>query len=165
MEYWSVAAMDKKKEIPIVRMRDPLPGNVHIPAGGAPQGPGPSPEIYAAMGEENMFRMCADFYEEIGKSSIRPMFSDDLPQASKAIAAFLVGLCGGPPLFRQRYGEPMMRARHMAFAIDEPARQVWLACFKKVLDDAPRKYNFPPDHLPGFIRFLEDFSAWMVNRK
>jgi hemoglobin len=157
--------MDKKKEVPIVRMRDPLPGPVYIPPGGPPQGAGPSKAIYAAMGEANIFRMCADFYEELGRSPIRPMFSEDLPQASKAIASFLVGLFGGPPLFHQRYGDPMMRARHMAFAIDETSRQAWLACFKKVLEDAPQKYGFPAEHLPGFIRFLEEFSAWMVNRK
>lgn len=157
--------MDKKKEVPVVRMRDPLPGPAHVPPGGPPRGPGPSREIYARMGEENIFRMCADFYEEIGRSPIRPMFADDLPAASKVIAAFFVGLLGGPPLFHERYGEPMLRARHLAFAIDEPARQAWLSCFKTVLADAPRKYAFPEEHLPGFIRFLDEFSAWMVNRR
>jgi hemoglobin len=157
--------MDKKKDVPIVRMRDPLPGPVYIPPGGPPQGPGPSKEIYGRMGEANIFRMCEDFYEEIGKSEIRPMFGPDLRQASQGIAAFFVGLLGGPPLFHQRFGDPMMRARHLSFEIDEKSRQAWLSCFKKVLKDAPQKYSFPEEHLPGFIRFLEDFSAWMVNRK
>jgi hemoglobin len=143
----------------------PLPGAVYVPPGGPPQGPGPSPEIYARMGEENICRMCADFYEEIGRSPIRPMFAADLPAASRKIAAFLIGVCGGPPLYRQQYGEPMMRARHLAFAINEEARITWLDCFKRVLQDAERKYGFPPEHLPGFIAFLEGFSAWMVNRK
>ena len=137
----------------------------YIPPGGPPQGPGPSKEIYARMGEENIFRMCADFYALIEQSPIRPMFSDDLPEASKNLAAFFVGLCGGPPLFRQRRGEPMMRARHLAFAIDEKARRIWLDCFFRTLDSAEQKYNFPAEHLPGFKQFLEDFSGWMVNRR
>ena len=143
----------------------PVIGRVHVPPGGPPQGPGPSPEIYARMGEENIYRMCADFYEEIGRSPIRIMFTEDLPAASRKIAAFLIGLCGGPPLYRQQYGDPMMRARHLAFAINEEARQTWLDCFKRILQDAEKKYRFPPEHLPGFIAFLEGFSAWMVNRK
>lgn len=138
---------------------------IHVPPGGPPQGPGPSKEIYARMGEENIFRMCRDFYAEIEKSPIRPMFSEDLPAASQNLAAFFVGLCGGPPLYRQRRGEPMMRARHLPFAIDEAARRVWLDCFFKTLEGAEQKYNFPAEHLPGFKAFLEGFSAWMVNRK
>lgn len=145
--------MDKKKDEP-----------VFVPPSGPPQNPGPSKLIFARMGEENIFRMCADFYGEIATSPIRPIFSDDLPEASKKIAAFLVGLFGGPPLYHQRYGNPMMRARHLPFAIDEAARRAWLGCFNKVLEDAPQKYNFPAEHLPGFIKFLGEFSAWMVNR-
>lgn len=137
---------------------------IYVPPSGPPQGPGPSREIYAAMGEENIFRMCRDFYDEIGRSPIRPLFSDDLPAASEKLAAFLVGICGGPPLYHQRYGPPMMRARHLAFPIDEAARRVWLDCFFKVLEKADQ-YHFPSRHLEGFKRWLEEFSAWMVNRK
>jgi hemoglobin len=156
---------DKGELIPIRAFVQPTNRPVYIPPGGPPQGPGPSPEIYEAMGSENIFRMCADFYREIEASPIRPLFSADLPEASKKIAAFLVGLCGGPPLYRQLHGEPAMRARHLAFPIDEQARRTWLECFKRVLETAPEKYSFPAEHLPGFIRFLEDFSAWMVNRR
>ncbi|MCP5488798.1 MAG: hypothetical protein H7A43_09115 [Verrucomicrobia bacterium] len=138
---------------------------IHVPPGGPPQGIAPSREIYALMGEENIFRMCRDFYDRIGTSSIRHMFPEDLPEASKKIAAFLVGLFGGPPLFSERYGPPMMRARHLRFAIDETARREWLRCFHEVLADAPTLYAFPGQHLPGFLRFLDAFSAWMVNRK
>lgn len=158
---------NKRRGIPILGdtaalMRDP---DFHVPAGGPPQGVGPSREIYDLMGEENIFRMCRDFYKEIEHSTIRPMFSPDLPAASEKIAAFLVGLFGGPPLYMQRFGNPMMRARHLPFAIDETARQEWLRCFKTTLVDAEKKYNFPGQHLPGFITFLDEFSAWMVNRK
>ena len=57
----------------------------------------------------------------------------------------------------------MMRARHIPFAIDEAARQEWLACFDRVLDQAVEKYNFPAEHLAGFRAFLVGFSSWMVN--
>lgn len=137
---------------------------VYVPPGGPPQGIAPSREIYAAMGEENIFRMCEDFYAQIGTSSIRGMFPDDLPAASRKIGAFFVGLLGGPPLYHERYGDPMMRARHLTFAINDASRQEWLRCFKVVLADAPRRYQFPEQHLPGFIKFLEGFSVWMVNR-
>jgi hemoglobin len=136
---------------------------IYVPPGGAPRVAPPSPEIYAAMGEENIFAMLRDFYLELEKSSIRFMFPKDMVAASERSAAFFVGLLGGPPLYQQRYGNPMMRARHMPFPIDEPARQEWLRCYALVLEDAPQRYNFPPEHLPGFWAFLEGFATWMVN--
>jgi hemoglobin len=75
-----------------------------------------------------------------------------------------VGLLGGPPLYHQRHGNPMMRARHLPFPIDQAARDVWLGCFERVLEDAPAKYNFPPEYLPPFREFLKGFSLWMMNQ-
>ena len=136
---------------------------VYVPPSGPPRVKPPDPAIYAAMGTDNIFAMLRDFYQELGKSSISYMFPDDLVAAADKSAAFFVGLLGGPPLYQQLYGNPMMRARHMPVAIDEAARQEWLRCFALVLEDAPARYNFPAEHLLGFWAFLEGFSSWMVN--
>ena len=136
---------------------------IYVPPGGPPRVAAPSAEIYAAMGEANIFAMLEAFYHELEQSSLRHMFPRDMVNASQKSAAFFVGLLGGPPLYHQRYGNPMMRARHLPFVIDETARQEWLACFDRVLALAPTKYNFPAEHLPGFRTFLVGFSSWMVN--
>ena len=136
---------------------------VYIPPAGPPRVEPPSPEIYAQMGEENIFAMLEEFYRELEGSSLRAMFPQDMVTASRRSAAFFVGLLGGPPLYHQRYGNPMMRARHLPFEIDEAARQVWLACFERVLTHAPERYDFPAQHLEGFRQFLIGFSSWMVN--
>ena len=135
----------------------------YVPPGGPPRVNPPSPEVYAAMGEENIFAMLSDFYNQLEASEIRGMFPRDMERASRKSAAFFVGLLGGPPLYHKKYGNPMMRARHLPFPIDEAARQVWLACFDAVLADAPEKYSFPAEHLPTFRDFLVGFSGWMVN--
>ncbi len=137
--------------------------NFSIPVTGSTPALFPSPEIYAAMGEENIFAMLADFYVELETSEIREMFPKDMVRASRKSAAFFVGLLGGPPLYQQKYGRPMMRARHLPFPIDEAARQVWLACFDRILTKAPSTYNFPVEHLPRFREFLVGFSGRMVN--
>jgi len=130
-----------------------------------PQVEPPSRKVYGIMGEANIFQMLEDFYNELEQSPIRAMFSDDMVAASQKSAAFFVGLLGGPPLYQERYGNPMMRARHLPFEIDETARQIWLDCFNRVLDQATEKYNFPREHLPGFRAFLDGFSGWMVNKE
>jgi hemoglobin len=145
-------------------MRTIMSRVIYTPPGGPPQGPGPNPEIFRIMGEENIFRMLSDFYRELEMSEIRHLFPQDMEEASKKSAAFFVGVLGGPPLYLQRYGPPRMRARHLPFEIDEKARQVWLACFERTLQNAAEKYRFPLEHMESFRTFLRNFSAWMVNK-
>jgi hemoglobin len=137
----------------------------YVPPEGPPQGINPSSEIYASMGEDHIYQMLEDFYAELEKSSIRHLFPPDMKEASKRSAAFFVFILGGPPLYQQRYGPPRMRQRHLPFAIDEEARQIWLECFKKILNNADKKYQFPMEHLEGFWRYLDQFSGWMVNKR
>ena len=123
----------------------------------------PSREIYGLMGEEAIVRMIEDFYVELERSSLRALFPEDMKAAAQRSAAFFVGLFGGPPLYHERYGNPMMRARHLRFRVTPRAREEWLDCFERVLAEAPERYGFPAPHLPGFRAFLRDFSLWMVN--
>lgn len=141
----------------------PKERQIYVPPEGPPQGINPSSEIYCIMGEDAIYRMLEDFYTELEKSPIRSMFPEDMKEASKRSAAFFVFILGGPPLYQQLYGPPRMRQRHLPFAIDEEARQIWLLCFKRILKNADQTYGFPLEHLEGFWRFLEKFSAWMVN--
>jgi hemoglobin len=125
--------------------------------------PPPSREIYGRMGEAAIVHMIEDFYRELEASSLRPLFPADMTAAAQKSAAFFVGLLGGPPLYHQRYGNPMMRARHLPFRITPRARDEWLACFERVLANATERYGFPAEHLDGFRTFLREFSKWMVN--
>ncbi len=136
----------------------------YVPPGGPPQ-QRPNPEIFKRMGEDNIFKMLEDFYLELESSEIRHLFPEDMVKASKKSGAFFVFLLGGPPLYQQRHGAPMMRQRHMPFTIDENARRVWLDCFRKVMVDSERKYQFPQEYLEEFMTFLEKFSGWMVNTR
>lgn len=113
------------------------------------------------MGEEAIFRLARDFYAELEASPIRALFPGDLAEASQKLAKFLTPLFGGPPLYQKEYGPPRMRARHIPFVIKESERGIWLACFFRVLDRGG--YGIPEAEMPGLKKFLEDFSAWMVN--
>ena len=63
----------------------------------------------------------------------------------------------GHPLYNMYFGNPAMRARHMPFVIDETARREWLACFDRVLEQAPQAIRLPgraPARLPRVSRRL-----------
>ena len=96
---------------------------IYVPPIDPAQIKAPSREIYDLMGEANIVRMMEDFYRELDRSPLRALFPADMVAASRKSAAFFVGLLGGPPLYHQRYGNPMMRARHMRFAITPRARE------------------------------------------
>jgi hemoglobin len=152
---------------PRVTARRPMqtPREIYTPNLNPGSIPGPSREICAKMGRDNVYKMLEDFYQELGHSAIRELFPPDLLEASKRSAAFFVQLLGGPPEYNERFGNPRMRARHLPFRITTEARDEWLRCFERVLVDAPTKYAFPVEHLEGFREFLRGFSMWMVNAK
>jgi hemoglobin len=124
---------------------------------------GPSRDIYARMGRENLYRMFEAFYRELGASAIRAMFPEDLITSSRKSAAFFAQLVGGPQEYTEQFGPPRMRARHLPFRITPRARVEWLSCFERVLAHAVDDFNFPAEHLEGFRQFLQKFSEWMVN--
>ncbi len=139
------------------------PGNVFVPSIDPAAIAGPSREIYARMGRENLYRMIEAFYRELESSPIRAMFPEDMVASARKSAAFFAQLTGGPQEYSERHGPPRMRARHMGFRITPQARAEWLACFERVLARAVDEFGFPPEHLEGFRQFLQKFSQWMVN--
>lgn len=117
--------------------------------------------MYSVMGEDGIRKLLLLHYQNLSKSAIREMFSDDLESAAHRSADFFIQIMGGPPLYIQKHGPPRMRARHLPFTITEEARQVWLGCFFQAMEELP----FPAEFAPQFRRFLDEFSAWMVNAK
>ena len=136
---------------------------IHVPDMDPSNVPSLNPAIYTAMGEEGVFRMLSDFYLRLEESPIRSLFAEDMQEASKRSAAFYVQLLGGPPMYNERHGNPMMRRRHFPFEIDEEARLIWRDCFYSTLENSEEDYGFPAEHLESFRGFLENFSRWMVN--
>lgn len=144
--------------------RDGVP--IWTPPGGPPQTDRIPPAVYEAMGEEQITNFFYAFYRRLGRSGIAHLFpksEKNLMRSAEKSAAMFVFLFGGPHLYQQRYGPPMMRARHLPFVIDEPARQEWLRCYRETLDEAPEKFDMPSEHVEAVWKFVVDFSGWMVN--
>jgi hemoglobin len=139
---------------------------IYTPPGGPPQNTSVSKQIHAHMGDENIRAMISDFYDRLADSDIAGLFPttpEGLAESKDRSASFFIFLLGGPPVYQQKYGPPMMRARHLPFRITERSRVSWLREFDAVLDHAVERYSFPEEHLPGFRAFLHGFSGWMVN--
>ncbi|MDR0480650.1 MAG: group II truncated hemoglobin [Gallionellaceae bacterium] len=66
---------------------------------------------------------------------IRKLHAEDLSGAEEKLFKFLSGWMGGPQLYVQEYGHPMLRRRHFPFAIDDAERDQWMLCMTQALDD------------------------------
>lgn len=66
---------------------------------------------------------------------IRKMHAEDLQSSEDKLFKFLSGWMGGPQLFVQEYGHPVLRRRHLPFAISEAERDQWLLCMNQALQE------------------------------
>lgn len=106
-------------------------------AGGA-FGPGHTP--FMAIGGEDAVRALVDaFYDHMHRqpaaADIRAMHPDSLDGSRDKLAWFLNGWLGGPESYVERFGHPRLRQRHSPFAIDPAARDAWMLCMGRAMDD------------------------------
>lgn len=66
---------------------------------------------------------------------IRALHPADLSRSTDKLYKFLSGWLGGPPLYVEEFGHPMLRARHLPFPIETADRDAWLLCMKRALDE------------------------------
>jgi len=93
---------------------------------------------YALLGGDAAVRALVDrFYDlmdlEPQFAELRALHAPDLAQAREKLYLFLSGWLGGPSLYIERYGHPMLRARHLPFAIGIRERDQWLACMEQAM--------------------------------
>lgn len=94
--------------------------------------------IYEAIGgQEAVDKIIDSLYTHIGKHpKLIPIFPDDLNESARKQRLFLTQFFGGPNLYFQDRGHPMLKRRHMNFEITPERKDAWLACMDKALDEA-----------------------------
>ena len=93
---------------------------------------------YGLIGGEQTILILVDrfyFYMDTlpEAQGIRAMHQPNLASAKDKLFKFLSGWLGGPNLFIEEFGHPMLRARHLPFAIGESERDQWMLCMNKAL--------------------------------
>jgi hemoglobin len=97
---------------------------------------------YQHMGGEAAVRALVDRFYDLMDTlpeawEIRKLHPQDLSGSRDKLFKFLSGWLGGPPLYQQEYGHPMLRRRHLPFPIDTQARDQWMLCMNQALDEQP----------------------------
>jgi hemoglobin len=128
----------------------------------------PSPQLtpYQILGgDEPLRRLVQRFYalmdEDPDYYAIRKLHPESLEGSVQKLYMFLSGWLGGPPLYAQRIGPPMLRARHLPFAIGKAERDQWLACMRRALDDCNAG---TPEFRAWLLQQLFGTADWMRNK-
>ncbi|MEJ9211452.1 globin [Bacillus smithii] len=90
---------------------------------------------YDVIGEKKLSELVDAFYANVAKDpDLSPIFPDDLTETARKQKQFLTQFLGGPPLYSQEHGHPMLRARHMNFPVTPKRAEAWLNCMKRAMD-------------------------------
>lgn len=95
---------------------------------------------YAQLGGEvGVHQLATRFYDIMDTIpeawELRKLHPQDLTTSRDKLFKFLSGWFGGPPLYVQEYGHPMLRARHLPFPINISMRDQWLMCMDQALSE------------------------------
>jgi len=123
------------------------------------------PTAYELIGGAARLRELVDrFYDlmqlEPDFATIHAMHPVPNDSSREKLFMFLSGWLGGPNLFIERYGHPMLRARHLPFAIGSGERDQWLRCMAMALEDLGYDYDLRLRLMGSFYQTAD----WMRNR-
>ena len=90
-------------------------------------------------GEDALRKIVKRFYQVMHETeemkSLRDIHPENLQSSEEKLFLFLSGWLGGPNLFIEKYGNPMLRARHLPFKISKHERDQWMRCMVQAFDD------------------------------
>ncbi|MFC0469536.1 globin [Halalkalibacter kiskunsagensis] len=91
---------------------------------------------YDALGADVLSLLVDTFYKKVSDHpELAPLFPDDLTETARKQKQFLTQFLGGPSLYSEEHGHPMLRARHMPFAITSKHAEAWLNCMDSAMDE------------------------------
>ena len=107
---------------------------------------------YDALGGDDGIRRLVDrFYDLMDTAPeavhVRALHAATLKVSREKLHLFLTGWTGGPQLYVEKYGHPMLRQRHFPFAIGNVERDEWLWCMDRALTE-----HTMPEDLRNYLR-------------
>ena len=96
--------------------------------------------LYARLGgEEGVIRLVKAYIEALktlpGAQRLRSLYPEDLSKYELRMTEFLSTWLGGPALYQERHGMPMLRESHRSFAIDDGFHGIFLGIWNNPFND------------------------------
>ncbi|HJF68582.1 truncated hemoglobin YjbI [Staphylococcus kloosii] len=92
---------------------------------------------YEVIGAEALYDLIDNFYSLVAQDTrINHLFPTDLSETSRKQKQFLTQFLGGPNLYTQEHGHPMLKRRHLEFTITHFERDAWLENMHQAITNA-----------------------------
>lgn len=91
---------------------------------------------------------------------VRNIHATNLSAAKDKLFKFLSGWLGGPDLFIQEFGHPMLRRRHFPFVIGQTEKDQWMICMNKAMNEIPMDSDLKKSLLESF----DQLATHMINQ-
>lgn len=115
--------------------------------------------LYARLGDAGIERLVERLYHWMAvlpeAREVLAMHPADLGEVKARLRAFLSTWLGGPDRFRPAYGEPFMRRRHFGVPIDSAARDGWMLCLRRALDEVVADPTLHAELLAAFAAMAD----------
>ncbi|CAH2713467.1 MULTISPECIES: globin [Neobacillus] len=90
---------------------------------------------FEAIGEDRLHQLVDTFYGLVGQHpDLAPIFPNQFTEIARKQKQFLTQYLGGPSIYTEEHGHPMMRARHLPFPVTPTRAKAWLSCMKQAMD-------------------------------
>lgn len=117
---------------------------------------------YEEIGAEKLSELIDLFYSKVAvHPDLYPIFPDDLTETARKQKQFMTQYLGGPNLYSEEHGHPMMKARHMPFPITPLRAEAWLSCMSEAMDEVELEESIRD----FYFRRLELTAKHMVNKE
>lgn len=91
--------------------------------------------IGGAQGLEQLVKAYIDVLRTRPEAQhLRSLYPDNLDHYELRMIEFLSGWLGGPALYLERHGMPMLREKHRGMPIDAQVRDEWMFCMRLALE-------------------------------
>ena len=129
----------------------------------------PPASPFSRLGGESGVRALVDrFYDlmalEPSFAGLRALHPTSLEGSRDKLFWFLCGWLGGPDLYQQRFGHPMLRARHLPYPIGRAERDQWLACMASAMHELGPEAGLDETFQQRLLEAFFGTADWMVNR-
>jgi hemoglobin len=126
------------------------------------------PTHYQRIGGETKVRQLVDrFYDHMDELpevfGIRKLHAESLAASRQKLFDFLSGWMGGPQLYVEKHGHPMLRRRHLPFPIGEAERDQWMHCMKLALDEVVEDEKLRDELYQAFAKVADHMRNQAAN--
>mmetsp|Transcript_10205 Transcript_10205/g.11291 ORF Transcript_10205/g.11291 Transcript_10205/m.11291 type:complete len:142 (-) Transcript_10205:104-529(-) len=120
------------------------------------------PSIAKKYGNDKVLEISRIFYKKVHADKeewFRSIFTSSLEDAARDQGEFFVQRFGGPPLYSNRKGHPMLRGRHHKFKVTTKAADRWFMYMQQTITEM----DFEEQDKKRILAFMKHVAYFLRN--